>query len=400
MATYEEELDIQIPLPSISETVELGRTPFDQEIPLPSIYESTAYYEVENVAAAFLYDHSAPSYTDYTDEANDPVSGDVPLLLDVGAGSVGDGFLVGAASKFDFITFEINTAGVGSYAIPCQYWNGTGWTTIGVPTGLIYTTINSFKTTWLVRATLKEQPADWAAMTVDGKYCYYLFFEWQSGTYTVAPIADQIWLGRWTVAYTATWSDIMTIDDSAETALVFGVSPVWSDHMDIDDTKAGQFSLVKTFIREWSDLMIITDLTDTEGMHFQINVVFDDLLDMSDELDMEMLAKYFSRSWTDTMSISDDAPAGLIFEFAKIFSDVFTITDTGGLVFNFGLNLSDIMDIVDLGIREWGFAIDFHDIMTIVDSILWQGDYPAPVYLRFSARRPQITIYTKEVKKK
>ena len=373
MATYTQQHDISVPMPD---------------------YEATqAYYEVQNVAAAFLHDYSEDTYTDYTDEANDAVAGDVPLLPSpIG---VHDGFLVGGAVKFDFVTFDINTAGTPAYATVYYYWNGSAWIPLAEHVDYIYDSVGGFQTAGLVRFCLKSQPDDWAAQTIGARSAYYLRFSYSSGGVTVYPVANQIWLGTWSQALTAEWSDTMAIDDTQSGQFLFDVNPAFSDNMAIDDTQPGQFAPVVDFVRSWSDLMDITDLTDSQGMQFQINVVFADVLDMGDELDMEMLAKYFARSWSDVMAVSD----ALAFDFSKILSDVVDITDDGGLVFNFRLNMQDIMEIVDLGIREWGFRVDFHDIMTIVDSILWRGDYPAPVYLRFSARRPQITIYTKAVKK-
>ena len=80
MATYEKSYPTSIPLVSIDADAELGQSPFEISIPLVTYEIDTSYYEVENVAAAFLFDASGPTYTDYTDEANDAVAGDVPLL--------------------------------------------------------------------------------------------------------------------------------------------------------------------------------------------------------------------------------------------------------------------------------------------------------------------------------
>lgn len=118
----------------------------------------------------------------------------------------------------------------------------------------------------------------------------------------------------------------------------------WSDTLAISD--AGGLTLVLSMERAWSDAVVIADS--------------------------------FQTSWTGVLR----------------WLDTMAISDTGGLRFDASIVFSDLVTIVDsLGL---GLGVSFTDLMTIVDSLLWRGTYPSPIYLRFSAKRPQVTIVAKE----
>ena len=89
MATTTETIPVTIPLVSISDP-------------------ETRVSEVQNVAGALQYDDSGPTYTDFTTEANSDAAGDVDIWPAVAAD--GDAFPVGAAVKFDWVCFKIETA--------------------------------------------------------------------------------------------------------------------------------------------------------------------------------------------------------------------------------------------------------------------------------------------------
>jgi hypothetical protein len=100
-------------------------------------------------------------YTDYTTEAQSSATNDLPLLA--AAPAVDDSWLFACDNPCRIFNQEIDTAGVGTWTITYEYWNGSDWIafsnvddrTVG------YTEVGLNATTW-------DMPSDWATQTVTG----------------------------------------------------------------------------------------------------------------------------------------------------------------------------------------------------------------------------------------
>jgi hypothetical protein len=100
-------------------------------------------------------------YTDYTTEAQSSTTNDLPLLA---AGpAVDDAWLFGCDNPCRIFNQEIDTAGVGTWTITYEYWDGSEWIALAnvddLTTG--FTVLGANSTTW-------DMPTDWATQTVTG----------------------------------------------------------------------------------------------------------------------------------------------------------------------------------------------------------------------------------------
>ena len=100
-------------------------------------------------------------FTEYTTEAQSDTTNDLPLLGP--SPSINDAWLFGCDNPCRIFNQEIDTAGVGSWAITYEYWNGTDWIALSnvqdLTTG--FTVVGANSTTW-------DMPTDWATQTVTG----------------------------------------------------------------------------------------------------------------------------------------------------------------------------------------------------------------------------------------
>jgi len=99
--------------------------------------------------------------TDETVEANNDTANDMTLLPAVPA--VDDAYYFGKSSLWDWLELRMGTAGVGTWDIIWEYWNGSSWTLLsGVIDGTIGFRVAG---TRLVSFTI---PPDWAQTMVGG----------------------------------------------------------------------------------------------------------------------------------------------------------------------------------------------------------------------------------------
>jgi hypothetical protein len=115
-----------------------------------------------NLRGATLFDEddgvTTNVYTDYIFEALSPATGDVPLLPTAGEIQIGDCFYIGLDAPYNRVLVDILTAGVGSWVLEYQYWNGSAYTPLaGVGDGT-----NGFKTAGL-NIIHFTRPTDWVA---------------------------------------------------------------------------------------------------------------------------------------------------------------------------------------------------------------------------------------------
>jgi len=100
-------------------------------------------------------------FTEYTTEAQSDTLNDLPLLGAVPA--VDDAWFFGCDNPCRIFNQEIDTAGVGTWTITYEYWNGSEWTALANVDDLTagFTTLGANSTTW-------DMPTDWATQTVTG----------------------------------------------------------------------------------------------------------------------------------------------------------------------------------------------------------------------------------------
>lgn len=149
------------------------------------------------ISSAFLLDYTGPgidegSFTDYTTEINNGTANDVyPVPA---APAVNDAFYFGYTSTFCFITLNIGTAGVGTYTISWEYWNGSAWTAI---TGA---NISDEPTKYTVSGTGNITfipPSSWAQNSVNGTTRYWIKARVSAFTsMATRPIITQGWVTR------------------------------------------------------------------------------------------------------------------------------------------------------------------------------------------------------------
>ena len=201
---YDESFDIDVPEVSIADEAILGHTPAQIDVPEVDIEDSWGLYLEDLVNAVWLYDHSEGTYEDYTTEANDDNTNDVPMLPDpVGSG---DGLYVGSLYKPNWVLTSIGTEGTGTYTIQFMYWNGAAW--VAMP--YVYDSIGNYKTRGYGRFFFLI-PDDIEETTVNGEYMYYIFIRYVSGTVTQQPLGDRIWMNyyEWNPTYIrAAWTGV------------------------------------------------------------------------------------------------------------------------------------------------------------------------------------------------
>jgi len=99
--------------------------------------------------------------TDETVEANNDTANDMTLLPPVPA--VDDAYYFGKSSLWAWLELRIGTAGVGTWNIDWEYWNGSSWSPLS---DVIDGTIG-FRVTG-TRLVTFTMPPDWAQTTVGG----------------------------------------------------------------------------------------------------------------------------------------------------------------------------------------------------------------------------------------
>jgi hypothetical protein len=136
------------------------------------------------------------SYTDETTAASNATPNDMNLLPAVPA--EGDAYLYGYNRRFGGIELDMGTAGVGTYTIEWQYWNGTGWAALSnmratSTAGVDQSSSLDYKIFTNVAKISWDIPADWELTTINsqGPY-YYIRSVVDGGTVTTVPLGDQV----------------------------------------------------------------------------------------------------------------------------------------------------------------------------------------------------------------
>ncbi len=137
-------------------------------------------------------DNSASSFVDDTRDANDPGVTDCELFPTGSA--VNDAAYWGHDERISLLKINTGTAGVGTYTVTWEYWNGTTWASlIDVTDGT-----TNFKTTGLQTVSFAI-PDNWAKTTVDTDSRYWIRARRDGGTMTTSPVMSQCFtsMGGW-----------------------------------------------------------------------------------------------------------------------------------------------------------------------------------------------------------
>ena len=221
------------------------------------------------IAAGFFYNGAA--FTDYTIEANEATANDVFLLHDSS-----DFFYVGEDANFDWIAFNIGTAGTGSGSFGIEYSTVGGWVTL--PSDNYASTLNNFKTAGYVDIFIFA-PDDWDDQTVNGETRRWIRFN-GGGIYTIDPLATQIWTNTVSTNRFLTSSDTLAIDDTDATSWVTAFGKNVLDTLVINEWTDGfYFSIDIGAGGGFLDTLVITDAMGVP--HFLVvsdNITFADII--------------------------------------------------------------------------------------------------------------------------
>lgn len=147
--------------------------------------------------SAAISNESGVGFTDETTDANSAATGDVTLLP---TGTDADEFYVGKNSIFNVVTFDIGTAGVGTYTVSWEYFNGSIWTALTVTDNT-----TSFKAGTGEFTVTFTPPSDWDTTTVNSQGpFYYIRAVADSGTRTTPPVGDQVFVQEQTTSESVT----------------------------------------------------------------------------------------------------------------------------------------------------------------------------------------------------
>jgi len=157
-----------------------GGSPFVNDVPRTVLLT----FALGVLSAAIAEDGGA--FVDETGEANSAAANDMTLFPAVPAAGI-DRYNFGSDAKFSSIDVNVGTAGVGTYTVVWEYFNGTSFVALaGVSDGT-----TNFKTGG-VNTVSFTVPGDWVASTINGQGpFFYIRAEFQAGTSTTVPIGTQ-----------------------------------------------------------------------------------------------------------------------------------------------------------------------------------------------------------------
>ena len=228
-----------------------------------SIISSDVDGTCEPVSQIFMYGklRVAGAYTDYETEINDNTVDDTPLFSDGIAPGVNDAFYFGFDAEQDRVLINISTAGVGTWTLTWEYWDGGSWESLADidddTTGFTVAGIN--RVTWTV-------PGDWDTVAVDGDTYYWVKARISAYTSsTVRPRATQAWVSQTLndddiEDFTADeWNDKFLIFPSAAAGTVTTIMGPYASSMSSGEVTAGDFTDV------WLDDVNFHDMTNAAG---------------------------------------------------------------------------------------------------------------------------------------
>lgn len=144
---------------------------------------------VDEAIVAVAMDGAAP--TTESTEANNDTANDMTLLPAVPAEN--DAYYFGAAGEFDGVVVNIGTAGVGTWTITWEYYDGNSWEALSdVSDATVKFTAAAGE--HLVTFT---RPTDWATVAVNALTKYWIRARVSAySAVTTQPLGTQAWLIR------------------------------------------------------------------------------------------------------------------------------------------------------------------------------------------------------------
>jgi hypothetical protein len=152
-------------------------------------------------------------FTDYTSQAQDAAASDVALLPAVPV--VDDAFYLGFDIPASMATVDIDTAGVGTWAVTWEYYDGSSWTALDDVDDRTsaFSVLGRNIITWTV-------PADWSTTTIVSNEAYWIRARVSSFTsVTVQPLGSliQYETGQWWA-----WVESLPLDTQEQLNLYLG----------------------------------------------------------------------------------------------------------------------------------------------------------------------------------
>jgi len=154
------------------------------------------------------FDASGPTYTDYTDEADENTASDV---VPFGSGvAVGDIFYVGEPDPFTNLRLNVGTAAAGGtpvLTVVWKYYDGSTWTALTGVTDGTGSGSASMGQTGTNEVTWSTSPTDWAKVSLNSSVPYYYI----SGEVTaVSDVTTDPLLTRVYIDGTEDWETIIS----------------------------------------------------------------------------------------------------------------------------------------------------------------------------------------------
>jgi hypothetical protein len=170
-------------------------------------YELSEAIRGSDITAAIADDGGV--FTDETTEANEGTSDDMTLYPVVPAQD--DAYYFGFSWTVARLFMWITTAGVGTYTVAWEYWDGNSWETLTVTDGTA-----AFKNSGLWTVTWTP-PSDWATTTVNSQGpFYYIRAVIDNGTVTTVPLAGQAYKGPGLQSWYTSGTNTLTVADAQE----------------------------------------------------------------------------------------------------------------------------------------------------------------------------------------
>jgi hypothetical protein len=171
------------------------------------------------VKGAALDDGGA--FTDYTTEAQNTTTSDVPLLPAVPV--VNDAFYFGFDLPAGMATINIDRAGVGTWAVTWEYYNGSSWTALsGVDDRTsAFSVLGRNIVLW-------DIPSDWSATTVVSINAYWVRARVSSFTsVTTQPLGSLV---QWETGQWWTWVESLPVETQEQFLLYLGGADMVTYH--------------------------------------------------------------------------------------------------------------------------------------------------------------------------
>ncbi len=163
-------------------------------------------------------------FTEYTAAAQNTTANDLPLLPPVPA--VDDAWYFGCDNPCRILTHEIGTAGVGTWTITHEYWDGSAWTALSNVDDrtVAFTVLGQTEISW-------EMPGDWATRTTTGSSVSSYWARARVSAFTSVSTQPLGTRQRYETGQWWTWLESLNADAQQDFSLYLGgTSDLQSSH--------------------------------------------------------------------------------------------------------------------------------------------------------------------------